>query len=396
MGRRTLAGLFAVAVLVFAGAAAGDPGSEKSRVDGRIGELTEQAEAQRQEAGVLTEELSAVAGRVRDLEAGVDAQQARLGVLESEVSRIRSRLDVLDTKLAEQTRDLRRLRREHALAIAALERHVRAIYVSDDPDLVAVLLGATSFSELVDSVDLMRRLGRQDRRIAQRVGAARDAVAKARAKTRAARVEVAALERVAAARAAEQRAVVDRLEASRDALVTAQATRRTTLARIQGSREELLAEIESLEVESARLAAVIRAAQAASSSTAAAPPVTGNGTLGWPVSGTVTSGFGPRWGRMHEGIDIAVPTGTPVRAAGAGTVISVGWQGGYGNLVVIDHGGGLATAYAHNSALLVAVGQQVATGQTVASSGNTGNSSGPHVHFEVRVNGVAADPLAYL
>jgi murein DD-endopeptidase MepM/ murein hydrolase activator NlpD len=99
---------------------------------------------------------------------------------------------------------------------------------------------------------------------------------------------------------------------------------------------------------------------------------------------------------MHEGIDIAVPTGTPVWAAAAGTVIYSGWLGGYGNLVVVDHGNGLATAYAHNSALLVAVGQVVAQGDTIALAGSTGHSSGPHVHFEVRVNGVAVDPLLYL
>ncbi len=103
-----------------------------------------------------------------------------------------------------------------------------------------------------------------------------------------------------------------------------------------------------------------------------------------------------RWGRMHEGIDIAVPTGTPVVAAAAGTVIYAGVLGGYGNLVVVDHGNGLATAYAHNSAYASSVGQVVAQGTVIAYSGNTGNSSGPHVHFEVRVGGTAVDPLGYL
>jgi murein DD-endopeptidase MepM/ murein hydrolase activator NlpD len=99
---------------------------------------------------------------------------------------------------------------------------------------------------------------------------------------------------------------------------------------------------------------------------------------------------------MHEGIDIAVPTGTPVAAAAAGTIIHAGWMGGYGNLVVIDHGGGLSTAYGHNSSVAVGYGQPVAQGQIIAYAGSTGNSTGPHVHFEVRVGGTPADPLAYL
>jgi murein DD-endopeptidase MepM/ murein hydrolase activator NlpD len=99
---------------------------------------------------------------------------------------------------------------------------------------------------------------------------------------------------------------------------------------------------------------------------------------------------------MHEGIDIIASTGTPVRAAAPGTVIHAGWLGGYGNLVVIDHGGGLSTAYAHNSSLAVGVGAQVQQGTVISYVGSTGNSSGPHVHFEVRVNGTAVDPMGYL
>ena len=116
----------------------------------------------------------------------------------------------------------------------------------------------------------------------------------------------------------------------------------------------------------------------------------------WPCDGVVVSGFGMRWGRMHEGIDISCAYGAATRAAAAGTVIYSGWLGGYGNLVVVDHGDGLSTAYAHASTLLVGLGQQVAQGETVSLVGSTGNSSGPHLHFEVRVNGQAVDPLLYL
>jgi murein DD-endopeptidase MepM/ murein hydrolase activator NlpD len=189
--------------------------------------------------------------------------------------------------------------------------------------------------------------------------------------------------------------------ASQSELLAAQREKASALASVSEDRESYLAEADALAAESAALAARIvaaqRAAAAPSGSTSSAPSApSGSGQLGWPVAGPVTSGFGWRWGRMHEGIDIAVGTGTPVHAADAGTVIYAGWMGGYGNLIVIDHGNGLSTAYAHNSSLIVGQGASVGKGFVVALSGNTGNSTGPHVHFEVRVNGSAVDPMGYL
>lgn len=116
----------------------------------------------------------------------------------------------------------------------------------------------------------------------------------------------------------------------------------------------------------------------------------------WPVQGPVSSRFGPRDGRMHEGIDIAVPHGTPVRAVAAGRVTYADWAGSYGILVTIDHGGGIETRYAHNSRVLVRPGDYVQAGQVVARSGSTGRSTGPHVHFELRVDGQAVDPWPWL
>jgi murein DD-endopeptidase MepM/ murein hydrolase activator NlpD len=399
MGRRAaleaaVAGLLAVCVLVPAGPAAGDPGVEKARVDSELGRLRNHAEDAERRAGVLTDELGAVAGRVRELQAGVAAQQARLGVLEGQLSSARARLASLDKTIVVQTARLASLRGEYEVALARLERRVRELYMTDGPDVLSFVLGTSSFVDLLDNLELLGRIGRQDEVIAARVKASRDGVADARRRTRIARKEAARVETAVAVATAEQRGVVSRLVASRDALVAARSEKSAALASIQEDRESVLEEITALEQQSAELAARIRAAQQASAPVVVPP--SGNGLLAWPVSGPVTSGFGPRWGRMHEGIDIAVPLGTPVRAAAAGTVIYAGWLGGYGNLVVVDHGGGLSTAYAHNSSFGSSVGQAVAAGQVVSYSGSTGNSSGPHVHFEVRINGSAVDPLGYL
>jgi murein DD-endopeptidase MepM/ murein hydrolase activator NlpD len=402
MGRRAAleaaVAVLAVALLVQVGPALGDPGTDKARVDNEIGRLQgEVAEADR-EAVVLTDELSAVAGRVRELQAGVDAQQARLAELEGTLATARARLATLDKTIAVQTERLERLRAEYRIALTRLEHRVRELYMAETPDALSFVLGTASFTDIIDNLELLGRIGRQDERIAERVKASRDGVADARRKTRAARAEAARIEAVAAAATSQQRSVVTQLVADRDALVEARRQKSTTLASIKEDKESVLEEIHALEQQSAALAERIRQAQqqSAGASVPGIVPPSGGGRLGWPVSGPVTSGFGPRWGRMHEGIDIAVPEGTPVRAAAAGTVIYAGWLGGYGNLVVVDHGGGLSTAYAHNSSFAASVGQSVAAGEVVAYSGNTGNSSGPHVHFEVRVGGSAVDPLAYL
>lgn len=116
----------------------------------------------------------------------------------------------------------------------------------------------------------------------------------------------------------------------------------------------------------------------------------------WPAKGRVSSTFGPRWGKMHNGLDIAVSTGTSVKAAADGRVTFAGWNGGYGILVIIDHGNGIETRYAHNSRLNVKVGQRVTRGETIAYSGNTGVSTGPHVHFEIRYRNNPVNPQTYL
>jgi murein DD-endopeptidase MepM/ murein hydrolase activator NlpD len=125
----------------------------------------------------------------------------------------------------------------------------------------------------------------------------------------------------------------------------------------------------------------------------------GNGEvsgLSWPLQGRITSPYGPRWGGFHTGIDIAGSIGTPYYAAAAGTVVAAGWGGAYGNMILIDHGNGVETRYAHSSKLLVSVGTHVSKGQKIGLVGMTGNATGPHLHFEVIKNGATVNPENYL
>jgi murein DD-endopeptidase MepM/ murein hydrolase activator NlpD len=393
MGRRFLrVSLLALALVVVAPAASQDIESDKARVDQRIAELQAEIDAANDREGMLTSQLSAVASELRAAQSAVDEAQGSLDELEAELSRERSRLERLTTRLQSQTRRLERLQRQYARAVEVLEQRVRAAYIEQPPDLVSFLVSATSFSDLIDNYEFLSRIGAQDERVAHDVETAKNKAAAERRATVRTRRLTAATVSVISARTEEARSVRDELAAGRDVLLDARRLKQSALANAQESREEFLAEANALAAQSHALAAQIQAAQGSSASSSA---VSAAGLI-WPVNGPVTSGFGMRWGRMHEGIDIAAAAGTPIWAAADGAVIYAGWLGGYGNLVVVDHGNGLATAYAHTSAILVAVGQHVTRGETIALVGSTGHSTGPHLHFEVRVNGVAVDPLLYL
>ena len=392
MGRRSLT-LCALAVaLAFAAPAAGDDIDEKAAVDARIATLQAEIDAAQEREGVLTSQLSAVVSELEAAQSAVDQAEGALGQLEVELAAEQARLERLTARLRAQTVRLQHLQAEHAKAVSILEARVRAIYIEDSPDVLSFLVSASSFDDLIDNYEFLERIGLQDRRIAQQVETAKRKAAEERRATAHTRRLTAASVAVIAARTAEAVSVRDELAAGRDTLLAARRLKQSALSSARETRADYLAEVESLAAQSAALAAAIRDAQAGS---------TGSGTPSaagfvWPVNGPVVSGFGMRWGRMHEGIDIAAALGTPIHAAASGTVIHAGWLGGYGNLVVVDHGDGLATAYAHASAILVAVGQQVSQGDTLSLVGSTGNSTGPHLHFEVRVNGSAVDPLLYL
>ena len=163
---------------------------------------------------------------------------------------------------------------------------------------------------------------------------------------------------------------------------------------LAGRIAQFSAEVDALSREEAALTAAIRSRQAPAPASAAAKG--SGGGMARPAAGSITSSFGIRWGRLHAGVDIANAPGTPIRAARDGTVILAGWNGGYGNSVVIDHGDGLSTLYAHASRLRVADGRKVDQGDLIADMGSTGSSTGSHLHFEVRVNGSPRNPSGYL
>jgi murein DD-endopeptidase MepM/ murein hydrolase activator NlpD len=368
---------------------------QKQMVDGRINALEEKIQAAREREGVLSSEIEVVSDKIDELQNDVNAASARLDQLENVLALHQRKLDRLNQLYELQTRKLVFLQNQHREAVARLSKRLVEIYTSERTSSLSVVLSSGNFSDMLDQLEFLSTIGRQDHKIALEVERAKLQMQETRNSTRRTRRQVAETTRAVAARTAEQRAVRDRLAWSQRELATARRDKRATLADVQEDKEAAIGHMRDLQAQSAALAARIRSAQ----SSFVVPAPTGAASAAgfvWPVHGVLTSGFGWRWGRMHEGVDIAVSNGTPVVAAKAGVVIVAGWMGGYGNLVVVDHGDGVATAYGHNTSVTVGVGQQVAQGQLIAYSGNTGHSTGPHVHFEVRINGGAVDPMGYL
>ncbi len=262
------------------------------------------------------------------------------------------------------------------------------------PDILSVLVESGGYEELVDRTEYLNRIHGLDEAVVTRVRDLRDQVKDTVARLRSAK------DRIESARdaiAAEEQALANARSAvqqRQSSLVEARRSREAALGKITKTEEDLDGDVASIQAE---LAATL--ASTGSAPLPAGPIRAGSGQFIWPVDGPVVSGFGMRWGRMHEGIDIAVPAGTPIRAAASGSVVlqqGEAESGGYGNFTCLDHGGGLQTCYAHQSSFAVSAGQSVSQGDVIGYVGCTGHCFGDHLHFEVRINGAPTDPLGYL
>jgi murein DD-endopeptidase MepM/ murein hydrolase activator NlpD len=356
----------------------------------RIQQKQDEIEHAKQKEGVLTTTIQSFSNRIDTLQGEIQATQSRLDRAQSSLDRQKNVLLEVRDRLEAARDRLARLRSELATARRLLAQRLVEIYKSDTPDALTVVLEADGFEDLLERTEFLERISDQDREITDRVRGLRD-----QAQDQA--VELADLEQreqLAAERILRERDQIasaqNQLLTSRDQLASARADRRGALAQVRDQKSRALEDLASLEAEQARVAGALQGA---------APPgpvKQGSGQLIWPVNGPVVSPFGMRWGRLHAGVDIAVPSGTPIRAADSGNVVLMGWVGGYGNYTCIQHTASMSTCYAHQSSFGTSNGASVSQGQVIGYVGCTGHCFGDHLHFEVRINGSPVDPMGYL
>jgi murein DD-endopeptidase MepM/ murein hydrolase activator NlpD len=344
-------------------------------------------------AHVLTTDISALTHRIDALQGTVSTLQRRESSIQSDLDAKQHALQRTQDELRVVRARLVRLRARLAKSRKILAARLVQLYKSDAPDVITVVLSSRGFADLLENGAYLQRIGEQDREIITAVRTAKEEATSA--EQRLGTLEV--RQQRITTQIEQRRNAVARVrlsvEGHQDRIAGVRADKRALLHRVNTQASKLDEDISAMQREQSKIAAQLNG-----SGGIAPGPIRGGGRFIWPVNGPITSPFCERraWEACHPGIDIGVPSGTPIRAAGTGTVAIAGWTGGYGNYTCIDHGGGMATCYGHQSSYAVSSGAQVSQGQVIGYVGNTGHSFGAHLHFEVRINGNPVDPLGYL
>ena len=347
---------------------------------------------------VLTTQITAYNARIGTLQARIGRLERRQAQVQADLDHKRDELNRLQDQLRSERRRLVRLRKRLGVARRALAQRLVELYQADTPDLVTVILNANGFADLLERGDFMQRVSEQDQHIISIVRSARaDATAtEARLQTFERRQR-----RVTAIVLSNRNQIAGFKQNLIDTRVGLDGTRsdkQRALTSVRSERHHLEGALSSLKAEQAKIQSTL---QKAAGTLPAGAIKRGSGSMIWPVNGPITSPFCERraWEACHPGIDIGVPSGTPIRAAASGKVTlmqSVGASGGYGNYTCVSHTSSLSTCYAHQSRFATSLGASVSQGQVIGYSGCTGLCFGPHLHFEVRINGAVTNPLNYL
>ena len=350
---------------------ADDKQAELNEVQSQMQKMQERKEKARQKAAVASEGLEEIQSRLNELQAQARELQAKSNALQAKINDNQA-------KLAKKKAEVEQRKKVYS-------QRLRQIYINGQVNYLDVLLGAKDFGDFSSRMYLLQKIISSDIAILQQLQ--KD---EAEIKSRQEQLD---------AEMKEIKSTKAELEAKRARANKLKEQRSYMLYKAQEEEQQSQSEYERLLAISENITAMLRNMESSGGGSSSSG---GTGRFMWPCRGEITSYFGwrthPIFGttKYHSGMDIAVDYGTPIMAADSGTVIYSGWLGGYGYAVMIDHGSGLVTLYAHNQSLNVYEGQYVTKGTCIAYAGSTGYSTGPHCHFEVRLHGEVTEPLNYL
>ena len=387
--------LFAAIIFLTSAPAFADDKEEIKQLEAQKAAYEQEAQKARATAELIQGKIDSVSELKRQLDEDAAQATALYEERQTALDETLYRIDENETKLAETTKELNE---KHAV----LEKRVRDIYINGQISYLDVLFGAQDFGDFLTRMDLLKRVMIHDSQLVtsvlayqteiKEVGKQLEADKKIQEEltTKAQEAMNVKLEKVA-----KQQALIDLMQNDKEVY-------NNQYDEMMASSAEVQRLINAKEEEMRRAAQAARRQSSGSNSGGGYVVQSFGGGMIWPISGPITSEFGwrthPIFGsqRFHSGLDIGGDYGMPIHAAAAGVVIEAGWIGGYGNTIMIEHGSGIVTLYGHNESLAVSVGQQVNQGDVIAYCGSTGNSTGPHCHFEVRLNGEPVSPLDYL
>lgn len=344
--------------------------------------------ANRKRIAEVKKKLEEANRREREIADKLADTRARMVEAEDELTRTQNELDVAEEKLRKLKMRVRRTSIRLLRAQTALEARLREIYMEGEVSYLAVLLQSDDFTDFLNQADYLKLIVKSDSQLINTVKKHKGDLDVQREGARVAVVELTKL------RAQKKHAL--------DTLTRLKSAQQDLYARLQKYQSKLESRVDKLEEISAQKEAELRDLIRRASLPGYVPIPRSAGAMIYPVNGPVTSHYGYRvhpiagTTRLHTGMDFGVGHGVPILAADNGVVIHSGWYGGYGNTVIVDHGGGFTTLYAHASSLAVHSGQTVKQGQMVSRVGSTGFSTGPHLHFEVRYHGNPINPLSRL
>ncbi len=340
-------------------------------------------------------DIAALDGTIDDAEKALDQAEAAHAAAEKKLASIQAQLEQLNLDLGAKQAELTQTETDLATEQDVYNRRIVNVYKNGgNAGYLASFMTTDSINDVLVRMDLLAAVAEQDSAVVGEIKKLKQLIEEQEAALEQERARVTGLEREQAAVTNDLKTAADQRQASLDELEVARKAKEKVLAAAEKEVRTWEKQEDDLLAESARIAELIKKAaqQAAKSS----------GPFMRPVPGAITSGFGYRIHpifnvrKMHTGVDMNAATGDSIKSAQAGTVIFAGWKGGYGKCTIISHGGGIATLYGHQSKILVTVGQKVKKGQVIGKAGSTGYSTGPHLHFEVRVNGSPVNPQKYI